>query len=407
VFASIAATTLLIGVSAPVEAAARPLAALAAPVPDAAPPSSASAALDTLTQKYLDEPGQWAGTWYDHQTRQVVAAVPASATAATRSTAGSIGSVRIVSRSFADLKSISDTIIERPSIASERVTTTGIDWQNNAVVVGVERVTDSVRAALAAEFGDAVTVRQVPRAMKLEGPDRWRDRYPYWGGSAWLGQTDNTFCSTAFGMRREDRSKKFLLTAGHCNDSGQNAATMNTAGTSWDNVIGTSAGYANSTCGTPSSCLIGSTRYGDISIIRVSGIEPRIYHGGARATSSIPVIDTQYAHPKVGDSMCTSGKTTGSVCGYKVTNNFTSLRYNDANGNYMGTFTPMVETRNTSGHCVIAGDSGGAVYKPEGSGAIASGVISAGTTPSSDCLMFYTSIYYAQKLFDVVTETTP
>ena len=184
--ASIAVTTLLVGISVPTAAAARPLAALAASVPDVVPPASSAAALDALTQKVLDDPAQWAGAWYDHDTRQVVAAVPAMATAATLSAAGSNGAVRIVSRSFADLKSISDTIIERPSIASVPISSTGMDWQNNAVVVGVERVTDGVRAALAAEFGDAVTVRRVPRAQKQDGPDRWRDRYPYWGGSAWV-----------------------------------------------------------------------------------------------------------------------------------------------------------------------------------------------------------------------------
>lgn len=406
---AVAATSFL-SVSGPASAAARPLAAFADSALHPPAPASAAAALDAMTQKYLDDPDQWAGAWFDYSTGQVVTAVPAKATQQTltmaQSAAGSTGKVKTVSRSFADLKRISDDIINRPAIASIPISSTGMDWEHNAVVVGLERITDDVRAALATEFGDAVTVREVPRAQREDGPDRWRDRYPYWGGSGWGTPQEGRVCSTAFGMRRADRSKKFLVTAGHCNSpTVRDAATLNTGSTSWNNVIGTSKGYQNSLCGTKSSCEIGSTKYGDISVIRVSGIEPRIYHGGARATGSIPVVDTQYSHPKLHDSMCISGSTTGSTCEYMVMDNFTTVKYDEPDGS-TAIMTPVVATQNVRGNCTSGGDSGGAVYKPVNGGASASGIHSGGNATPGNCWTYYTSIYYAQKLFDVITETT-
>ncbi|MFC7641795.1 hypothetical protein ACFQX6_12965 [Streptosporangium lutulentum] len=210
----------------------------------------------------LAEPTQWAGAWYDRASGQVVTAVPTGATERTRATArssvGSKGAVVSVGRSFADLARISDEIMERRSVASVPIVTTGMDWEHNAVVVGLETITDDARAVLAADYGDTVTVRQVPQATRQDGPDRWRDRYPYWGGSAWGNPASNArHCSTAFPMRRPDRSKKFLVTAGHCNSpNALDAATLNTDSTSWNNVIGTSKGYLGATM-IPDSRLMG------------------------------------------------------------------------------------------------------------------------------------------------------
>lgn len=373
--------------------------------PGPATPYAATKTLEALNNKLFAEPAQWAGVWYDHKAGQIVTAVPQNATQRTLTAAGTTGKVVMVSRSFADLKKISDEIIHRPSIASVPVTSTGMDWEHNAVVVGLEHVTDDARAELASEFGDAVTVQEVGRAVQQNGPDRWRDRYPYWGGSGWApnGDSGTPACSTAFAVRRPDRSKKFLLTAGHCNSpTAEDAATLNTQSTAWNNLIGTSKGYQNSLCGTKSSCEIGSTKYGDLSVIRVSGIEPRIYSGAARATGSIAVTNTQTSHPAVDSWVCVSGATTGSHCGYRVTTNFTSVRYDDG-----AVMTPVVQTLNTNGSCTSGGDSGGAVYLPISSGGIsASGVHSGSNHDPGSCVTWYTSIYYAHKLFDVVTETS-
>ncbi|RVX40731.1 hypothetical protein EDD27_3152 [Nonomuraea polychroma] len=412
IFAStIAVATLSLSPAVPASAYDRPLAPLADTSEPVEPPEEAIKRIEDLNRRMVKDPAQWAGVWYDKASEQVVAALPPSASARTRSTArsavGAAGATRTAARSFADLQRLANEIIALDTVASVPIASTGMDWEHNAVRVGLETVTDEARAQLAARYGDAVTVHQETRPSLQDGPDRWRDRYPYWGGSGWgipgspVGETSG--CSTAFAMMRPDRSKKFLVTAGHCNSpTPLDAATANTAATVWDNVIGTSKGYQNSLCAsTGDSCDIGSTKYGDISVIRVSGVEPRIYSGGARATTSVPVVSTQTGHPAVGDSMCVSGGTTGTTCGYKVVDNFVTVTYDNGQ-----TMSPVVKTTNYTGACTNGGDSGGAVYKPVQGGARASGIHSGSNRSPGDCVEYYTSIYYAQQLFDAVTVTS-
>ncbi|MGJ6970017.1 S1 family peptidase [Streptosporangium sp. G11] len=403
---AVAVTAMSLSPASAASAVDRPLAALTDTAIPARPPESAVKEIEAINRLMFDNPVQWAGVWYDKTSGRVVAAVPPGASEQTRASArsalGSTGPVVEAARSFADLARLSDAIISRGTVASVPIVTTGLDWEHNTVVVGLTTITDDARAALAADYGDAVTVRQAPQAPQADdGPDRYRDRYPYWGGSAWAAPyAGSRRCSTAFAMKRPDSSKHFLVTAGHCNSpDAQNAATMNTARDSWNNFIGTSKGYQNSLCAsTGNSCDIGSTKYGDISVIRVNGIEGRIYSGGVYTTASQAVTDTMTSPPAMGESLCISGAQSGTTCGYYVTNNFTSVRY--SNGQVM---SPVVETNGTGNSCTSGGDSGGAVYRQLTSGVRAAGIHS-GT--GVGCIEWFTSIYYAQKLFYAVTVTS-
>ncbi|MFI6603704.1 hypothetical protein ACIBHX_46370 [Nonomuraea sp. NPDC050536] len=410
---AIAAAAVTLSPAGSANAVARPLAALADMAPPAVAPEQAVKKIEAINRLMLDNPTQWAGVWYDKARGKVVAAVPHGASdrtqAAARSATGSTGEVTQATRSFADLSRLSNEIITRGSIASVPIVSTGLDWEHNGVIVGLKSITDDARAALAADYGDAVTVRHVPTVpSQTDGPDRYRDRFPYWGGAAWSGYgSSGLHCSTAFPMQRSDGSKHFLVTAGHCTlPFPGDASTLNTEGTRWVNRIGTSDGYQNSLCETTeSSCDIGTTKYGDISVIRVSGNDPRIYDGGKYATDSQAVVSTQTSMPAVGDSMCTSGATTGTTCGYRVVNNFTSIYATNSKGQRV-LRSPVVETWNDSGPCILHGDSGGAVYKPVTGGARASGIMSSSNMVDGACSMYYTSIYYAQQLFDAVTVTS-
>ncbi|WP_101784027.1 hypothetical protein [Nonomuraea indica] len=396
------------GVAAADPGPERPLAPLAKATAATSPPQSAIEAMEAVNRATLAEPTQWAGTWYDATTGRVVTAVAGGASEGTRkeawSKAGSDGTVVQVERSFADLAQLSDTIMQRGSIASVGIVSAAMDWERNGLVVGLEKVTDEARAALAADYGDIVTVRQMTPPRDHEGPSRLRDRYPYWGASGWAPpRAGQMHCSTSFPMKRPDGSKHFLVTAAHCNHPYQlDAATMNSSETSWSNVIGTSKGYQSSFCqSTGESCDIGSTKYGDISVIKVDGVAPRIYTGGPDGTSSAAVVSTQTGLPAVNDSMCASGARTGTTCGYKITDNFMSVRNSEGKLR-----TPVVMAENLSGACIYYGDSGGAVYKPVTGGVRASGVISAVGSIPGGCALFYTSISYAQQLFDAEVVTT-
>lgn len=390
--------------------AAPPQRVLAPMASTALPERPSEAAALQMEQASLDmmaHPQESAGSWYDAGKKQVVLAVKGTTSASFKADlsgyTGRGARVQQAERSFADLQRLMDTAMALRQVGGATVNRASIDWRTNRVKVGIQPVTDAAREKLASLFGDAVSVQEAAPAQREDGPDRWRDRYPYWGGSAWsvLNGTSN-FCSTAFPMKRPDNSKKFMVTAGHCNDPAHEAYTANTAGTVFNNYIGTAVGYANSLClSTGSSCDIGSTKYGDISVLRVSGNAPYLYTGGARGNGSVEIESTQTGHPAVGDAMCVSASTTGTTCGYVVTENFTSVRY--TNGAVM---SPVVATHNTTGACTRGGDSGGAVYRPSSGAARASGIHSGGNSDPGDCDTYYTSIYYAQQLFDAVTVTT-
>ena len=316
-------------VAAGAQAAEKPLAPIASAVLPDAPTDAAAQQMEDASVDMLAHPEESAGSWYDGGKRQVVLGLKGEASAAFGAELAAFtksgARVQPVTRSFGDLRRISDAVMAQREIGGAQINRTSLDWRTNQVAVGLQPITDAARQKLAALYGDAVTVEEAAPLESQDGPDRRRDRYPYWGGSAWSvsGGTSHV-CSTAFPMKRPDNSKKFLVTAGHCNSpTARDAYTANTAAT------------------------------------------------------------------------------TGSSCGYQGFNNFTSIRTTAGN-----LITPVVRTSNTTGSCTRPGDSGGAVYRPATGGIRASGIHNGGNATPGDCTTYYTSIYYAQQLFDAVTVTT-
>ena len=372
------------------------------------PTEEAALLMEKASVDMMDHPAESAGSWWDAGSKKVILGTKGNTSAAFGTALDGYtaqgAQVMQRKRSFDDLQQVIDAVMKLPEIGGVRANQASIDWSANRVNVGLRPITDEARVKLAKMFGDAVAVEDTAPAHQQDGLDRYRDRGPYTGGAAWgtVNQSTENRCTTAFPMKRPDNSKRFMVTAGHCNVPARPAYTGNTAGTTWTVLIGTAVGYANSLCpGTFESCEIGTTKYGDISIIRVAGNQPKIYSGGQRATAKADIASEQTGHPAVGDSMCLSGSTTGSHCGFYVTNNFTAVRYRDDE-----IVQPVVRTRMTTGRCSEGGDSGGAIYKPVNGDARASGVLSGGSGNPLECDMFYTSIYYAQRLFAAETVTT-
>lgn len=365
-------------------------------------PPAVAQQIESVNEQTQREPDRWSGAWYDAKAQSVVIGIPKSRADSPEEAAGT--QIVRVDRSFADLqKLVLDSVEDRDSLGV-RVNGAYVDVANNRVIVVVDGVDSDAQRQFGAAYGEAVALKAGKPGTDAAGPDRWRDRFPYWGGA---GIHRNGIvsaipgCSTSFAVQRPNLSKKFVVTAGHCAlpslGNIQDAGTIS-SGTSWNNYIGTNTGYANSLCVTTGhSCDIGGTKYGDIAIYRVSGVDGKIWGGGSRGITSLNVVSTQTGLPAENTLMCTSGATNGNLCNFNVESNFSA--FYTSSGLLR---SPVVLTSNPN-TCISPGDSGGAVYMPVSGSARASGTISGfgyGTVP---CGMIYTSIFYAQSLFDVNT----
>ncbi|MEJ3750507.1 hypothetical protein WEI85_45525 [Actinomycetes bacterium KLBMP 9797] len=312
-----------------------------------------------------------------------------------------------VNRSLSMLREIVHGVVKDAALLGITPTEARIDPAESRVLVGMTGVATVQRSALFDRYGDAVAVFHQPnRAEPEDGPERYKDRYPYWGGAAiagWIG-TNFSRCTTGFSLRRGGADPKhFAVTAGHCANAYPTGTEFNTlSGTDeWTNVIGTSAGYANTYIGEPFDS-------GDVTVARTSGGQAVIYNGGVRDAVASTVRSYVEGTPAPDTQMCVSGSTSGRVCGFMV--NSGGL-YNVVQvGNVFHAVGPLVEVRNPSGGCTTGGDSGGPWYRQVSGGVQAAGVHHGASPADGDggvCRKRYTALYYPHRAFDAVTLTNP
>jgi len=385
-------------------------------------PEWAAADLEKLFADVMKQPDAYSGAWFDGETESVVVGIPSAVDAdSSNVTSASIldrldldrqPSISIQGRTAGQLMRAADAAIREP-LESGRLMSVSVDWEGNGLSVGVSP--NNLKTQLALErtkFSPLLTgVRVGVPAYQNSGPGRDYDRYPYTGAadvsSAPYGVPLRVNkCSTGFAMKRPDGSKHFMLTAGHCTSSYPgNTPVIDAYTLDLSNnptvLLGTSVGYGNSLCSsTGESCYQGGARYGDVGVYRVSGNEAKIWSGTATTNVKATVVSTQTGLPAVGDTMCFDGSTSGKRCNLYITDNYTY--YLESGNLYRG---PVVRALAAINKCSQVGDSGGAVYKPTTGGVRASGIVS-GSNPNNgigSCEFYYTSIYYAQQLFNVQT----
>ncbi|MBX6748233.1 MAG: hypothetical protein IRY85_00960 [Micromonosporaceae bacterium] len=261
------------------------------------------------------------------------------------------------------------------------------DGANNRLIVTVNSIDDRSLEILAKRYGtELVAVRYEPdrKPMTLTS-GRFDDRSSpggFYAGSAIRGPTSG--CSSAFSWRSLDYTTSYMLTAGHCFDSGGLAYT---AGPGWSTVefMGTVTANTreNWNIDTGTTHLVGdlaspNAYRGDIALIEVtwgkssSGnvyADPGAY--SRRVTGSWVLT---WSAP--GDQFCVDGVMVREVCGWYVDEVGVDVVYHSPDGR-RPTFRGGNIGHRWGSFCIQNGDSGGPIYTINGDGTVnAKGIIS-------------------------------
>ncbi len=171
-----------------------------------------------------------------------------------------------------------------------------------------------------------------------------RDDVPsFYGGGGLLAS--GSLCSAGYAVQNW-WGTRFMVTAGHCYANGTNVNTESNL-----RRVGTVSGRALASLGSGPV---------DMELLGGQSYAGRIFTGGTTSSSSIPVVAAGSA--VVGYSnYCHSGRTTGEQCGHTATSVTAQVC------TATGCKSPVIAY--TGGTIQQGGDSGGAFYAKDGSGA--------------------------------------
>jgi hypothetical protein len=172
-------------------------------------------------------------------------------------------------------------------------------------------------------------------------------KYPYL-----LGGNPIADCTTGFAVKRNNDDRRFMTTAGHCNNN------------NYIVYSGVNSVYLGPTTAYDIYSSVGDIQMHDVSV-RSLDLTNEIF---VAQTTTNRVTGTETKATTLSDYVCKYGRTTGNTCGY-----VTSISY--AGGNYVRVDRPTGVNINIA----CEGDSGAPVYKPiSGSTVTAVGVLSSG-----------------------------
>ncbi|WP_434742926.1 hypothetical protein [Micromonospora sp. SH-82] len=239
----------------------------------------------------------------------------------------------------------------RYSFASYVDATTGkIVLRTDAPADVVSKVTD-LSTGKAAQRQAAGQI-QVSRATTTDSWHRRDDVPSYYGGGGLL--SGSALCSSGYAVQNS-AGTRFMTTAGHCYANGATVLTesgLNTYGTVSNRRLPTVTGHAM-----------------DFELIGGSSYAGRVFTGGVTSTTSIPVVSAGGAVVGFTD-YCHSGRTTGENCGHTATSVTAQVC------TQTGCKSPVIAF--TGGTLSQGGDSGGAFYVKDASGAWIRGNVIAG-----------------------------
>lgn len=205
---------------------------------------------------------------------------------------------------------------------------------------------DSLVAALTDLKADKSLASVKVKTRKSKIKDAWhrRDDIPaYYGGGGLLAS--GSLCSAGYAVRNW-WGTRFMVTAGHCYANGTNVNTESNL-----RRVGVVSGRALASLGSGPV---------DMELLGGESYAGRVFTGGVFSTTSIPVVSAGNA--VVGYSnYCHSGRTTGEQCGHTATSVTAQVC------TQTGCKSPVIAY--TGGTIQQGGDSGGAFYAKDSSGA--------------------------------------
>lgn len=302
---------------------------------------------------------------------------------------------RPVGRSLRELEFIKNdatTLVSAGVPDAALIYETAPDYENNRIIITVERQSDALFSALVARYGtDAVAVRVDADRPKVRAVGRGDDSPPFFGGAKI--NSPNGPCSSAFAWYITSSSTYAMLTAGHC---AYNGGTVYNGNSSYTMGSVTQSSEENWNSGTGTVYFTGQSVYrGDLALVRITlygtGSAADMYSGSDNTTYSA-VREKWYRSPSSGDQYCTSGYSSLVICGWTVSS--VGINVQDSN---TGEWWRNVTSGYRNGFTGLgSGDSGGAVYTVRtDNGIAAKGIINAAGPGIGTQWSYFTDIWDA------------
>lgn len=316
--------------------------------------------------------------------------------------------VRLVKFSYAQLEAIKDEAImlDRAGVPdASSIWRTGPDYENNRVLITVDRASGALFATLAQRYGrEAIAVRIDPnrRTPQLATGTRAADFPQFHGGARINTPRGQQVCTS--GWPWVSGSQYYLMTAGHCIPDGGSVSTPG-------GFVGTVTAYTreNWAIGLGTVAFPGEGVYrGDLALSTATSALGRIYSQGLDSTVVRLVAEMWFGAPTPGDQFCTGGSYSFEVCGWWVPNP------NDVRNNWNtneGTLLRATRGYKPNGQCILGGDSGGPVYTIRWDSQVAAkGIISSmfqGPPWDPFCEVYFTDMDLAYWYFPGVLAVYP
>lgn len=248
------------------------------------------------------------------------------------------------------------------------------DLASGRLIVQVLDLTPAKASILEARYGAGNLLLENGASLPtltIGGPPRANDSAP-WNGGDFITDALTGDCSSGYGAHR---AVQYMITAGHCFQRGRQI--LNGSTTQSDLMNGQL--FGNFMPLGPVTSKAGGNL--DAEIIRTSafGGSSKLVYAGSSTSSERDAVSGTIVTPR-GRQVCQDGAFEGEICGLVVRNsNPICINTND------GRFCHIHKAVNTKGRIAVGqGDSGGPVFRFQGSLLKATGIVTA-QGPASNC----------------------
>lgn len=242
----------------------------------------------------------------------------------------------------------------------------GPDITTGTETLEVENLSPTDTAYLNSQFGSGnITIKNVAADQVPVPTDRSNDSSP-WNGGDFI--TDNVTGDCTSGYGASSGSIQYLITAAHCfaaNNTIYNGAMTLQIGNM--NAMGWVANRDTASNGLDAELIETSADGGSSNLV----------YTGSSTNPSRATVSGATTSP-VGYQVCMDGAFEGEICGLVIQK--TNICINETEGSTTRAVCNIVEAQNTSGGIAVgAGDSGGPVFRFNGSLLDATGIVTAGS----------------------------
>lgn len=353
-----------------------------------------------------------AGVWVDPDSGELSVGVVEGASAdkvvAALETQGFSDVLAIpVEHSSSDLDQIITGVYDDPGM--QPISAARHDYVRNvAVLTSDSPITDDLREAVWANYGDAAVLQEEP-VVVVPLDSRPADGSAFFAGAKTGFYGGGEKCTLGWSWINSNGNAR-MLTAGHCYPEGESnksvATNFNSYFTHWvGNVMDTTVTKGVGTVGADGDLALINTQYGGSTLTNHSGA-PWMWTGGASSSTytSVNSVDLWAAN---GQSICYSGRLQGVQCGGidDDGNGGYVVEDKDATNEWAGeVFTHLAYATKGWGKCGRPGESGSPVYiNTPGTGVAAHGILSAASDgggdfwvgkfePFKNCAIYFTEI---------------